>query len=300
MKNELLNEIQEVEKRYLPIKAIIENSSAYKELYKGIISIQSPIISNPDILFIGINPGEGAFLEKKHKQSDKVKYPSRLTRDYKSADKIPFDWLKEGNARGEFKDSSWVPYKWWNRQKPVNNEFPKGMIDMLYAIGAEQFDIQQSETPTLFIEKLKEELIPKVMYTNVNPIASKTTKELDEIIGELVEEPSLKNHWSHKPVDKVTSKVVKNFFRQRTFDVINVLKPKVVVCLGNTVYKELCYQSSSAAVHSNTYEVRGEQYPFVTFSRQGNWSSRITKVAKEVSVALNEVVQQSTEGLIEA
>ena len=63
MNKNLIGELIQIENRYLPIIQILENKSEYKELYRGFMTFQSEINSNPDILFLGINPGDGAFNE---------------------------------------------------------------------------------------------------------------------------------------------------------------------------------------------------------------------------------------------
>lgn len=56
----------EIEKKIEPIKDFLEenkNTKYYKVLYKGIITLDSPLVYKPEILFIGINSGEGAYNE---------------------------------------------------------------------------------------------------------------------------------------------------------------------------------------------------------------------------------------------
>ena len=67
MTEKLITRIIEHEKRYLKIKEVLENSSEYKDLYKGMITIESKVIERPDILFVGINPGQGAYISLKVK-----------------------------------------------------------------------------------------------------------------------------------------------------------------------------------------------------------------------------------------
>jgi hypothetical protein len=286
MQHKLLENIQNIEQRFLPVKNILEQSDKYKHLYKGIISIQSNILYKPDILFLGINPGEGAFNEK-NPTKDKIKpenysFPNRLTLDKDEFNEISLDWLKKGVARGEFINGKWNAYDWTDRNKKINNIFPARMVDLLFLIAKNQFGY---DTPSeKLINKLKTDVASKIMYTNINPIATKSTTELGKIISLLSKEKELKNHWSSKKEIRITKSVVNNFFRQRTFDLIDILKPKTIVCLGNSVQNELTYKklSKDSKVNTSEYLIRDKQYSLITFSRKGNWSPLLKEVSFDV------------------
>lgn len=286
MKNQTIENIQNIEKKYLPIKKIIENSNEYKDLYKGIISIQSKIVDNPDILFLGINPGEGAYLEMNPKPDKyKVKYPEKLILNNDYLSNIELDWLKKGVSRGEKIKGDWFAYEWYERTENVNNSFPSKMIDLLYFLGESKIGKDIDIKSEQFTQELNEKIINKIVYTNVNPISTKSTVELEKIITLLSKEKNLKNHWSYSKQNKITKSIVKNFFRQRTFDLINILKPKVIVCLGNTVYSELTYRKAGnkSKVFTSKYNIKDHEYDMVTFSRSGTWSSLL----KEISIQIN-------------
>jgi hypothetical protein len=291
MKNKTIENIQNLEKQYFPIKEILENSEKYKGLYKGLISIQSKIANNPDILFLGINPGEGAYIEINQK-SKKNKFPERLISNNDYLSSIELDWLKKGVSRGEKIKGNWFAYEWYERDKKINNSFPSRMIDLLYFLGESKLGKGLDSKSEIFTKKFNEEITDKIVYTNINPIATKSTTELEKIITLLSKEESLKNHWKPDKQNRITKSIVKNFFRQRTFDLINILKPKVIVCLGNTVYSELTYRKigNKSKVFTSKYNVRNIEYNMVTFSRSGTWSPLL----KEVSIQINNTLSDKS------
>ncbi|WP_055444940.1 hypothetical protein [Lacinutrix himadriensis] len=136
MKDKIIENIQNIEKKYLPIKEILEksnNSNKYHGLYKGIISIQSKIVNNPDILFLGINPGEGAYIEmNQNSKNHKTKFPEKLISNIDYLSNIELDWVKKGVSRGEKIKGKWFGYEWYERDRKINNSFPSRMIDLLY------------------------------------------------------------------------------------------------------------------------------------------------------------------------
>lgn len=260
--NDLINKIIEVEEKFNPVITVLEEKSKekdfnYRKLYKGIISIQSKISFQPEILFLGINPGEGAFIQKNYKEGNTFYYPKELVSQNK---KLELNWLQDDNARQG---------KWYNGK--VKNLFPKQMIDILFYISQNKFkkdlNLFDEDNRRLFIT----EIADKIVYTNLCPIATKSTKELKTIYKKLSDEESLKNHWNG---------TVQNFFRQRTIDLILALQPKLIVCVGNSVYKDLFLKDTSKKdkVFSTISVLKreGSEYPFKTivFSRKGTWDTK--------------------------
>ena len=89
MKNdELIDKIITIEERFKEIVKVLEEKElvkdfSYRELYKGVISIQSKITFEPEILFIGINPGCGAFTKKNYKTGKTYYFPKELISENK-------------------------------------------------------------------------------------------------------------------------------------------------------------------------------------------------------------------------
>ncbi len=270
MNQDLVEKIINIEAKYYPLIEVLEekqeqNSYRYRELYKGIISIQSKISFQPEILFIGINPGEGAFLEKNHKNGNTFYFPKELLTKNTS---LELNWFKDNNARYG---------KWFDENAKTKNSFPKQMIDILLGFSekklGKRIDLKNEDERNLFIN----EIANKIVYTNICPIATKSTKELKIIYKKLAEENTLKNHWNG---------TVQNFFRQRAIDLILELQPKLIVCVGNSAYKELFFKNTSnkEKVFSSTESVRknnDQKFKVVTFSRKGAWDiKKISELLK--------------------
>jgi hypothetical protein len=270
MNQDLVEKIINIEAKYYPLIEVLEekqeqNSYRYRELYKGIISIQSKISFQPEILFIGINPGEGAFLEKNHKSGNTFYFPKELLTKNTS---LELNWFKDNNARYG---------KWFDENAKTKNSFPKQMIDILLNFSekklGKRIDLKNEYERNLFIN----EIANKIVYTNICPIATKSTKELKIIYKKLAEENTLKNHWNG---------TVQNFFRQRAIDLILELQPKLIVCVGNSAYKELFLKNTSnkEKVFSSTESVRknnDQKFKVVTFSRKGAWDiKKISELLK--------------------
>ncbi|WP_208103169.1 hypothetical protein [Flavobacterium ichthyis] len=209
--NELIDKIILIEEKYNPLIKILEekkteNNFKYRNLYKGIISIQSKISYQPEILFLGINPGEGAFVEKNHKSGNTFYFPKELLTKNTSSE---LNWFKDNNAKHG---------KWFDEKAKTKNSFPKQMIDILLNFSekklGKRINLKNEDERNLFIN----EIANKIVYTNICPIATKSTKELKSIYKKLSQEETLKNHWNG---------TIQNFFRQRTIDLILELQPNV-------------------------------------------------------------------------
>ena len=259
---DLTDRIIEIEEKFNSIIPVLEEKNnkegfKYRHLYKGIISIQSKISFQPEILFLGINPGEGAFIQKNYKEGNTFYYPKELVDSDK---KLELNWLQDNNARQG---------KWYHGK--VKNTFPKQMIDILHYTSKvkckKEINLSDEEDRKLFIR----EIADKIVYTNLSPIATKSAKELKIIYNKLSKEDSLKDHWNG---------TVQNFFRQRTIDLILALQPKLIVCVGNSVYKDLFLKDTAKKdkVFSTTGILKraGQEHFFktVVFSRKGTWDTK--------------------------
>jgi hypothetical protein len=279
-----IESIISLEKRYAKIKDLLENSPLYKDLYKGMITIESKVMHQPDILFIGINPGEGAFNSLNSKTKGNA-YPVRMISDEKYRENLQLAILGKHAARGYWKSEKiWEGYEWHELSKPVNNPFVVRMIDLLIKLANQRsekpLDVSIKEGQTAFMDLIAD----KVMFTNVNPVATKSTTELNQIMAMLAKEKSLNEEWKLEKLDSVTKDTVTNFFRQRTFDLIEILQPKLIVCMGASAYSSMKLGSRTTGnIFTNpSYEVRGKKYPVVGFRRSGNWSGSMAEVAKEI------------------
>lgn len=284
MDNYLIEELIRIEDRYLPIIQILENDSKYKDLYRGFITFQSKISSKPEILFLGINPGEGAFRELNPKMVLNPKFPKRKI-ETANLHTLNLDWSKKGNARGESIEKKWHSYEWFENTKKINNSFPARMMDLLYSYTEKTNQVKKLEKREI-IAIIENDLQNKIVYTNISPIATKSVTELSKIYNLLSKEKNISELIGI--TDKVTPALLKNFFRQRMIDIINTLNPKIIVSLGHTTYHELTQLNDFRNSKVIKVEVKlrkndPTKHKIISFSRQGNWSPLINEIATAIT-----------------
>jgi hypothetical protein len=271
--------MNKIEQKYLPIIELLEEKSfleSIKNEYKGFITALNPLITKPKILFLGINPGPGAFNEKnKSKNIKEIHYPKNLFSDNKISQ---IDWLKDGNSRGEFKGKTWKSYKWYERNQKVNNVFVKRLIEFLFTY----YNINEKSNYTEIEKKINSD----IFYYNLYPISTKTTKELNIILKRIVSEQIILNEKKIKNVNDL-----KNFFRQRTIDLIKELQPEIIICLGNQSFKDLTSKSKKIDSENplKKYDIQlrkndFKKYSIYIVSRNGNWEQRIKNLGKHIKV----------------
>lgn len=283
MNNKLIDELVKIENRYLPIIHILEKNSAYTNIYKGLITFQSKINFNPDILFLGINPGEGAFreLNPKIETVKEIKFPKRILQNSKS---MRLDWFKKGNARGELNKGKWKAYDWFENTEKINNSFPSRMISILFSY-AEKLHEEKKPSKEELISIIENDIDNKIVYTNIYPIATESIKELKEIFILLSKEKNIAEIIGTQ--EKVTPSIVKNFFRQRIIDSIKAINPKTIVLLGHSAYQDLTLLNDykGKKIFKNEVKLRtNDQNKFktISFTRQGNWSSLIDDITTAI------------------
>lgn len=281
MNPDLSEKLVAIENRYLPIIKILETNALYKSLYKGFISIQSKFTDDSPILFLGINPGEGAFRELNAKEPTIPNFPRRTISDPIYLKNLTLDWSKKGVARGESINKKWHAYDWHDQTKKARNPFPARMMDLLYSCTDKLHSHKKYQRKEL-IDIMENDMQNKVIYTNICPIATKSVKELNQIFNLLSKEKSIGELIGTKT--KVTPAMVSNFFRQRAIDLIIATNPKVIVLLGHSAYKNLTLLEDykGIKVFSNEVQLRKSdtaKYKTISFTRLGNWSPLIDDIS---------------------
>lgn len=282
-KQTMLERYIEIEKKLLPVVDYLEDrkeKDGIKGLYKGIITLQSPIIPEPEILFIGINPGEGAYNALNKGRSERNGTPLRMVVCETSEPKL-LNLYQIGNARFKEKGNDWVGYNWFERDKPKGNRFPRLLIDLLYEVAKCKYPHQYKEnTPCHTAEPFWfDDFGKKIMYTNLYPIATKNTKDLDRIFSRLGKSATLLDLWEKKRIWEV-----KRFFIKQTNELVKLTQPKVIVCVGSTAYKDFTYQQikkSERIFCTTKYDI-----PVIGFSRSGSWSNLTPHIAKKINEML--------------
>jgi len=292
----LLEKYCDIEKRIVPIKDFLENNkdcNGYKGHYKGIITLNSPLVFQPEILFIGINSGEGAYkVLNSDSENNRNITPIRMIDQNEMCFK-ELNWYQKGNARGYFKNkkekTGWVSFEWYQRNQRINNPFIKNMIEFLYEIAKIKFPEEYK------VEKYDHNKEPfwyenfgkSIMSTNLYPIATTNTKDLNKILDSLAEEKELKKYWEEsKGNDKdINNWTVRKYFIRRVNELIRLVQPKIIVCLGKTAFNDLTYTNSKDYNGSKLYFIEkkiGDTIVVIGFSRSGQWSGLIPEVAKKI------------------
>src|SRR5690606_32446769 len=99
----------------------------------------------------------------------------------------------------------------------------------------------------------------------------------------LSKEEALRDIWKSPTPPRINTAVVREFFRQRTHDLIDIVKPKLILCLGNTAYHGLTYQKPKGETYSTSAVIRGAEYEVYGFSRLGTWTARLDKIGQDLS-----------------
>ncbi|MCT4589103.1 MAG: hypothetical protein N4A71_14875 [Carboxylicivirga sp.] len=264
------------------------DKKSYKPYYKGISTLQSPLIHNPDILFIGINNGDGEY-----KQAIKNGEPIPVNACLNGIEPPKeINWFKDGNARGRFrkpKEKEWVSHKWYMRNKQYNNDFPKNMIDLLYEIATLKYPNGNHDYDDKSVPFWYEDFGKNLMYTNLYPVSTTDINDLKKVHQALAKEAGLKDLWkTSKGTEKAINEwVVRKYFINSIRQLVKLVEPKVIVCMGMTAMNDFTYTTYKEKQIALTERTFGEKkIPVVGFSRKGSWNSRIPEIAKTIAPLL--------------
>ncbi len=279
---QLLDKYSKIEQEIHPIINFLENNKNkidFKDVYKGIITLQSPIVYKPDILFLGINPGDGAYNVLNNTKSEQVKTPLRMIGGDETFLK-ELNWYEFGNARGGWINDKWIGYKWYQRDKKINNSFPQRMIDLLYEIAQLQYkeeykknQYNNNKKPFWF-----DTLGKNIMYSNLYPIATTDVGDLYKILNSISKTDELKFLWKNQ--EKPNNWDVRLFFIRLIDKLINLVKPKLIVCMGKSTFDDFLYKKHQT--NNKIYKSNKNNIPVIGFSRKGNWSGLLPNIAKEI------------------
>lgn len=232
----LLDKCKEIEEDYSIIINYLE-TKCFEE-YKGFQTFNSSILPNPEILFLGINPGPGAFYEINNGQQVETKYPNRLAGSFEL-----LDWYKPGNARGYFVDKKWIPVEWYRRDiKKVNNIFVRNMIDLLFETAGQLSPDWRVEPDSSTLPLWHAGWGRKIMFMNLYPIATRTTNDLYTILNRMAKEDCLFSCWNG--IDgRLDNWKIRRFFICHVYRTIQLLQPRLLVCLGMSAYNDFMFRS---------------------------------------------------------
>lgn len=283
MTNPLLKPYLEIERKINPITELLTakvDSPPYSGRVKGIFTMLGPIIKEPEILFLGYNNGAGAYNENRNRNPRAKDFPVKTVLDDPGVIESLY-WFQEGNARGHFDGKRhWHAHQWYQRGKRINNPFPARMLDVLYEVARLKYPEEYKSNPYRDNEPpfWYESLGQRVMHTNLYPIATTNISDLTKIHNALTKELSLKELLGTNK--KLDNWEVRKFFIQLTDEMVALVKPKVIVCMGLGTFNDFTYQGKKKADKIYLGEKKGCKV--IGFSRAGNWSALIPRVAQEI------------------
>ena len=164
------------------------------------------------------------------------------------------------------------------------------MIELLYEIAKIKFPDEYK------VEKYDHNKEPfwyknfgkSIMSTNLYPIATTNTKDLNKILDSLAKEEELKKLWEEsKGNDKdINNWTVRKYFIRRVDKLIRLVQPKIIVCLGKTAFNDFTYTYSKdykgCKIYFKEKKVGDSIIPVIGFSRSGQWSGLIPEIAKKI------------------
>lgn len=247
-----------LEKEMRPIMDYLtEHQEDYPE-YKGWVWLQGKLVYQPEIMFIGFNPGQG--------------------KDWNSSFHLPFTgerqltFFEENNARYNKKkfDEERISTQWYEFSEPENNRFIRETIDILKkiveTIHPEQAVLyKQSKIPLWGAFPTSSEMFgDKLTFINLYPIAVEKEDIFNKLITKLKHKglfEKAKNAWE-----------CREFFVHKTIELVSILQPKVVVCMGSQTYHDFTMDGHSTKADKNGI-FRDPQKPrIIGFDRKGRWN----------------------------
>ncbi len=255
-----------LQRKYKPIIDILtDKQKIYREKYrfKGITTGASPFIYRPQILFLGYNSSGGENYDKLHSE-EYIPLEPRFNEE-----KLMF--FSQNSAR---KNNG----KWYELNQPVNNAFPRKIVDLLYKLATLIYPEKNNEKGTNqepFWAKNMANSLMSMMYINLYPIATPDGNSLIKLLGQLKREEGIpecckKKEWN-----------LRKYMVEIMHQMVNVIEPKVIVCMGSQTFHDYTYTQRKR--HSINDILTDEKHPNVIgFSRKGAWETNIPNIAKAI------------------
>ena len=243
---DLYKEFYSLENEYRPLMdELTYNQENYKKTgYKGWVWLQSKLIYQPDILFIGYNPGQSKGGEKD------FYFPLTGERQ--------FSCFEDNNAYYNHprEIATGQPTHWYERNEPQNNSFYVQFLDIiwrcaekLYSKGCNQ---KKPKIPQWF--KTVEE---KVSFINLYPIAAKDEKTLKKILQRIRKKNKdviiklYKKELQPNLPDSLRLKDLQYPFIWKAKEFQKLIEPKLTVCLGCETFHEFTEDKKKTFVNKN-------------------------------------------------
>lgn len=223
-KKYVMDGLSKLQKEYLKIfetfKPVLDDMHSHWSLYPeylGWFDLGSPIFEQPDILFVGINPGPGRFRLWNYK---KPKESQKIPDDFPTPWRSELHWTKDGVAREG---------KWYDKSSRHRNLFPNTLCELLVRIYRPYFPEYSREMLTGVFQQ-------RIMSTNLFPMVTIDKSKLDKLLKKYKDVSN--NHTD------ITTLCISNFAK-----LIDLVSPKLVVLLGKTLEMKLKSVIEEKGIH---------------------------------------------------
>lgn len=234
---DLYKEFYGLENEYRPLMdELTYNQGNYKKTgYKGWVWLQSKLIYQPDILFIGYNPSQSKGGEKD------FYFPFTGERQFACFEDNNAYYDKNRN------DKKCLPTYWYEFDAPENkkNSFYKQFLDIIKGCAEglypkETGPYEQSRVPKWFFS-----FGQRISFINLYPMATEDSNILRSLLKEIYEKHSEiilglydEKLREEKKKTELTDYDIKFPFIYRVQKIQNWMKPKLTVCIGTDTFRE--------------------------------------------------------------
>lgn len=281
MKNELLKKYYEIESIYYPWLDMLQesidesgNSMDFKT-YKGFQTLQGRLVKKPLVLFIGLNHGPGRYNENEQVPKP-LKGPRSNLFCYKR------NSLREDN--GLWFDNS----KNYQKRNTYVRKFVKLMDSLADELGLKDLEKcgmkGSDKVPNGWL--WSEWIQDMVMCTNLFPFSTTNQSDLKKLLREMTDSP---NAPDHRYKGKKLWEFENNEFVKPMKQLIQLVEPRVVVCLSKKVFHNLTGDGNKTKADANGLLIsKKDKGPiFIGIHRRHGWwvkeNEGLPKLAKIIA-----------------
>ena len=284
-KNDLLKKFNEIEKAYYPWLDMLQ-SSVDEELgqsmdfktYKGFQTLQGHLIKRPLVLFVGLKPGPGSFNANENKIPD----PKEGKRPHHTLFCYRRNSLRKCNGL------------WFDTTKPYqkHNTFVRKFVKLMASL-ADELGLKDLEIAGIKGRdevsngwQWSEWIQDMVMCTNLYPFSTTNESDLKKLLREMTDSPNAPDHrYRGKNLWEFENAVFVKPMKQ----LIQLVEPRVVVCLSKKVFHNLTGDGNKTKADTNgllLYE-KDKSPIFIGLHRRKGWwvdeSEGLPKLAKLIA-----------------
>lgn len=264
----------ECEKEMRPIMDYLTEHQKEVPNYKGWVWLQGRLMYQPEILFVGFNPGQG--------------------KDWNCDFKLPFTGERQLTF---FEDNN----AYWNVNRLEDTHWwEKNKDNRLHSFAWQTLDILDKVAFDVYHEKVMDgKSIPrwgrdpknentlggKITFINLYPIATEKEDKLGQILTRLKN----KNCFEDENANFGKNWFRKLFFINNLKSLIKVMEPKLIVCMGTATYQDFTGDERQTECKKSIYydSNKPEYRNVIGFDRSGTWNTE--EIATGISNLLKEL-----------